>query len=160
MKTIILSYLVVLLLASPILRAQSSVVNQLEKCRTEQDTSKRLTCYDEIIPQNDGSLTQKATELGHQVVSAEQTADNFGKENRQVTNNHVDQIYATVSKVSSNARKQLIIELDNGQIWQQRDSERYPLQTGEQIYIKRGALGAFYLGKDSINRTLRVVRSN
>ena len=35
-----------------------------------------------------------------------------------------------------------------------------PLQTGERIYIKRGLLGAFYLGKDGSNRTLKVVRSN
>lgn len=161
MKTLLnLSSLVVLLLASPILQAQSSLANQLEQCRAEQNALKRLVCYDEINTRNSGSPAPQAAERAREVTSRAQTTDNFGKEHRQVAENPVDQMYATVTTLSFTRRNELIIELDNGQIWRQNESGQFPLQTGERIYIKRGMLGAFYLGKDGNNRTLRVVRNN
>lgn len=161
MKTVVtLSSLVMLLLASPLLQAQTSLASQLEQCRTEKNALKRLVCYDEINTGNPGSPAPQAAERAREVTSRARTADDFGKEHRQAAENPVDQLYATVEQLSFNRRNELVIELDNGQIWRQSESGEFPLQNGERVYIKRGMLGAFYLGKDGSNRTLKVVRSN
>lgn len=152
------STLLILLCSSPLLHAQSTLTSQLEQCRTEQNALKRLVCYDEINTRTAGSPAPQTAERTHAVTNP--PADNFGKEHRQVAADPVDQLYATVSDISFSPRKELIITLDNGQIWRQNGSGQFPLQTGERIYIKRGLLGAFYLGKDGRNRTLKVVRSN
>lgn len=152
-----------LLLASPMLQAQSSLAAQLEQCRSEQNALKRLVCYDEINLRTAGSAATpapQAAERARQATTATPATDNFGKEHRQVAADPLDQLYATVTKLSLSPRKEMIIELDNGQIWRQSGSGQFPLQNGERIYIKRGMLGAFYLGKDGSNRTLKVVRSN
>jgi len=161
MKTVVtLSSLVMLLLASPLLQAQTSLASQLEQCRNEKNALKRLVCYDEINTGNPISPAPQAAERAHEDTARAQTTDNFGKEHRQAAENPVDQLYATVEKLSFSRRNELIIELDNGQIWRQSESGQFPLQNGDRIYIKRGMLGAFYLGKDGSNRTLKVVRSN
>lgn len=152
------STLLILLCSSPLLHAQSTLASQLEQCRTEQNALKRLVCYDEINTRTAGSPAPQAAERARAVTNPPE--DNFGKEHRQVAADSVDQLYATVSDISFSPRKELIITLDNGQIWRQNGSGQFPLQTGERIYIKRGLLGAFYLGKDGSNRTLKVVRSN
>lgn len=152
------STLLILLCSSPLLHAQSTLASQLEQCRTEQNALKRLVCYDEINTRTAGSPAPQAAERARAVTNPPE--DNFGKEHRQVAADPVDQLYATVSDISFSPRKELIITLDNGQIWRQSGSGQFPLQTGERIYIKRGLLGAFYLGKDGSNRTLKVVRSN
>ena len=152
------STLLILLCSSPLLHAQSTLASQLEQCRTEQNALKRLVCYDEINTRTAGSPAPQAAERARAVTNPPE--DNFGKEHRQVAADPVDQLYATVSDISFSPRKELIITLDNGQIWRQNGSGQFTLQTAERIYINRGLLGAFYLGKDGSNRTLKVVRSN
>ena len=49
-------------------------------------------------------------------------------------------------------------QLDNAQIWEQLDSSRLTLKTGEGILIKSARLGSFLLEKQTGSRSIRVKR--
>jgi hypothetical protein len=61
-----------------------------------------------------------------------------------------DKISARVSEVSARPRGEQLLKLDNGQLWTQteyRATEQ--VKRGEQVTIRRGALGAFLLTSES-----------
>ncbi|MDR6984848.1 hypothetical protein J2X32_003503 [Rheinheimera pacifica] len=148
----------------------------LELCRAEQNALRRLTCYDAIsavtastaVPSNTATsatatAAAPAPAPSVAVPAANTTAQkqpeaDFGIEHRKVDEGAPDQIYLLVKEVRYSPRKELIVEFDNGQIWRQNGTEYYKIATGEQHYVKRGALNSFFLGNDSNNRTIRVRR--
>ena len=166
-------------LLSPLLMAQTPLALALESCRAEQNSSKRLLCYDQIslgssekvvsavAPKPTAIVKQEAiptTENSNETTSKSRAAtittssSEFGLENRRELSELPDRISVVVTKISFNLYKKLIIEFDNGQIWQQTDSTTYPIKVGEQHFIRRGALGAFYLGNEKSNRRIKVRR--
>jgi len=163
-KTLLCSAsLLLALLLSPSLLAQTSLATALEQCRTEQNALKRLVCYDEINTRGAVAAAPAAvpTRSNAEASITRQTAGNdFGREHKQNTDDLTDQIYAVVSKISYSPRKEMIIEFDNGQVWRQVASSTYLINVGERHFIKRGMLGAFYLGNDNNNRTLKVKRED
>lgn len=161
-KTLLCSASLLALLLSPSLLAQNSLATALEQCRTEQNALKRLVCYDEINTRGAVAAAPAVPARGNAEANiTRQTPDNnFGREHKQKTADAADQIYAVVNKISFNPRKQLIISFDNGQVWRQTESATYQINVGERHFIKRGMLGAFYLGNDNNNRTLKVKRED
>lgn len=164
----IYSTLLVLIL-SPAAFAQNTLTSAIEKCRTEQNALKRLVCYDEIpstttapviAPQTTQPVTSSSAQITEDTTAVNRPASTseFGREHKQVANEAVDTIHATVSELSYSPRKEMIITFDNGQIWRQAESGSFQISVGQEYYIKRGMLGAFYLGKEGSNRTLKVRR--
>lgn len=160
-KVLLCSASLVALFLSPTLLAQTSLYSAIEQCRTEQNALKRLVCYDEIkTPKAPvaAATTAAATNRNEEAsITRPATTNDFGLENKKVADTG-DQISAIVSKIRYSPRKEMIIEFDNGQVWRQTDSGTYPIKVGERHFIKRGMLGAFYLGNDNNNRTLKVKR--
>ncbi len=158
---LVISSIMATALLSPLSQAQGSLDAAIEQCRTEQNALKRLVCYDEIsiktTAQPEARTTAKAAPA---VAPAPSTSNNsaFGLEHKQKNQDTADQIYVTVKSLSYNPRKELLIEFDNGQIWRQTSSRTYLVKEGEQHFIKRGMLGAFYLGNDRNNRTVKIIR--
>ena len=70
----------------------------------------------------------------------------------------LDKIELTVKSVKKNPHGLLTITFDNGQVWKQNDTNRFKVKAGESVYIKKGALSSFLLGKDDTNATIRVKR--
>lgn len=155
--------LIAYLLSSPVL-AQSNMASAIEQCRTEQNALKRLVCYDEIKTQaglpNAAASTTRAAPPTAPAATASSSASDFGKEHKRDTSHNADVIYVVVKSVRFGPRKEIIIALDNGQVWRQSGSGTYPIAEGERHFIKRGMLGAFYLGNDSNNRTLKISRED
>lgn len=146
--------------------AQAELSSAIEQCRTEQNVLKRLACYDEISIANSDVLTA-STERTYQTKNTSPTqadkhtaASEFGLEHKQRNDELPDQIYAVVRNVRYSPRKELIIEFDNGQVWRQNGSGTYLINIGERHFVKRGVFGAFYLGNDNSNRTLKVKRED
>lgn len=146
---------------SPSLLAQPNLALALETCRSELDTQKRLACYD-LIPISENKKTPSAVTTAAAVITPKltdpATQNNFGLENRKQNTDNIEKISAIVTKVSNSAHQKLIIEFDNGQVWRQTDSAIYAVKVGELHHIRRGALGAFYLGNDKTNRRIKVRR--
>ncbi|WP_423188062.1 hypothetical protein ACO1PK_07585 [Alishewanella sp. d11] len=146
---------------SPSLLAQPNLALALEACRSELDTQKRLACYD-LIPLTENQKAPSAATSVTAVMDPQLTApaaqNNFGLENRKQNTDNIDEIAGIVTKVSNGAHQKLIIEFDNGQVWRQTDSAIYAVKVGERHHIRRGALGAFYLGNEKSNRRIKVRR--
>jgi len=156
-KALLCSASLLVLLLSPSLLAQPPLPEALEQCRNEQNSIKRLACYDKIST-SDTTPAEPANPTRNNPRAS--VAQDFGREHRQKADYTADQIYAVVSRISFSPRKLLIIEFDNGQVWRQTDSATYQVNVGERHFIKRGMLGAFYLGNDNNNRTLKVKRED
>lgn len=167
--------------------AASPLQQLLIDCKKEQDSIKRLACFDSIatetatlaeVVQQPAEIikptatlitdttqsesipeeTTREAEIAVVTAKEELRSENFGLEHRQSATEQADVLYVTVAAVSYTARKELIVEFDNGQRWRQLGSDTYFINTGEQHYLKRGTLNSFFLGKDGSNRTIRVRR--
>ncbi len=84
---------------------------------------------------------------------------NFGQEQRIVTA-ELAEITAQVHSVKRDQWKKWIITLSNDQVWKQTDTVYLDLKAGDQVVIKRAALGSFMLGKAQVNSKIRVKRLN
>jgi hypothetical protein len=67
---------------------------------------------------------------------------------------------AAVSGVSTRARGELVVTLDNGQVWRQIQPADFPLKPGDHVEIDVGALGSYILWSPSSRRATKVTRIN
>lgn len=133
-------------------------------CASESDDRRRLSCYDREIAQLVGSEraessraqdvpTPAADEFGYRGKVAREELDR--KAAQEDMNERMD---ATITEVSSRPRGELVITLDNGQIWEQKTANsKIKLEAGDEIEIKKGAFGSFMLVTPS-GRGTRVSR--
>ena len=140
-------------------------------CVAIEDDLDRLACYDAAIGQlkaaeDAGEVTVVTRE---DIEAAEQ--DSFGLAERpapavpaavreQNRPDPITSIHASVTAIRRNLEGNLVVTLDNGQIWRQTDtarvtySERRGVETAE---VKRAALGSFRMKLDG-GRPFRVKR--
>ena len=73
------------------------------------------------------------------------------------TTEGVDRLEATITEVSSRAHGELVITLDNGQVWVQKAPDsKMQLKAGDQVTIKKASLGSYMLV--AAGRSTRVTR--
>lgn len=82
-------------------------------------------------------------------------ADEFGmsgelaRKRREVTHKDrppVTELRAAVTKVSQKPYGEYVIELDNGQVWEQPEKKSsFSIKTGDTVRITPGAMGSFFL---------------
>ena len=115
----------------------------IARCADISDNLERLTCYDRQNPPRRGSAS---------AAPANPAAD-FGA-NQEVIRKRGDtasakgpeRITAKVAKVSASATGDTLVELDNGQVWQQVQQRIETIATpGEEITLTRGAFGSYFL---------------
>lgn len=123
--------------------ATDKLTTKINHCSQQSDTRLRLACYDDI-----------AKNLIPEEIVME---NNFGKTPKAATNN-LDKLYMQVVTTNKDPYGAQLITFDNGQVWKQTDSRRYKIKLDAKTFIKRGALGAFMLGQDDRNATIRVKR--
>ena len=86
--------------------------------------------------------------------------ERFGIEHHESQRTTADRLSARISSIDKTVYGNLVIRLDNGQTWQQRGYKRYPLKTGDEILITRGALNSFFVSSTRSNRKERFFRIN
>ena len=162
---------------------QSSIAEAIDHCSNENNSLKRLVCYDRLAksmrqysglneavsavlppkaiqrdsaPSLSGPAATVATPAARQPTSEEQ----FGLERKRAAEKAaaIDKLYAKVLKVAKGSRNLVVFTLDNGQIWRQSESSTFTAKAGDTIYVERGAFGSFYMGKDNSNRRAKVKR--
>lgn len=85
--------------------------------------------------------------------------DSFGVERKYVQEKQTNQVRFVIKSVSKSLRGKYKFKFENGQMWEQKDTDKYgKFKAGETVIIKRGVLDAFYLKKPDANRTIRVKR--
>jgi hypothetical protein len=168
------------LMLLPLQASETSLTEALAQCQQEQDTLLRLRCYDAIEvelrksqaqpapaatkPQRqpEPKATRQQSQAEPEPAASEPPAaaeDRFGKPKQQAAD-EPDRIYSVVSNVEQDIHGHLIITFENGQTWRQVSSGYYPINPGEEHYIRRAMLGSFLLSSDSSNRTTRVRRTD
>jgi hypothetical protein len=96
--------------------------------------------------------------LGVIANSIKQQQASFGKEAVKRPEDIIKQLKVKVIKIQKAPYGELIITVENGQIWRQTDGIRFRLSTDEMVIIERGALGSFFIGKENTNQRIRAKR--
>jgi len=88
---------------------------------------------------------------------ATNSVDNFGFDT-PTAEMRMDEITSEVARIRERPYGELIIYLENGQIWEQKHLDRrFRLKTGESVTITKGAVAGYRLSGDS-NRSIQVER--
>lgn len=133
------------------LTSAETVPEALKRCAVEKDEKMRLACYDEVAAIAAGPSTPVKPE------------DTFGvkgellrkqQEAERAAEPKIEKLEARIKNVSARPRGQLVAELDNGQVWEQKEVvSTFYLKTGEQVILEAGSLGSYWLVNESGRRT-------
>jgi len=166
-------------LVSPVLA--QDLPQSIMDCAAIQPESNRLACFDREVARHKPVPATVAPTQVAPVASAPATPvvaatppqnaktkeDEFGvsgqlarkrKEAEQKTEAPLAELRAAIVKIRTKAYGERVFELDNGQVWEELE-KKYALsiKAGEQVHIKQGAIGSFFLLADS-GATTRVRR--
>jgi fumarylacetoacetate (FAA) hydrolase family protein len=73
--------------------------------------------------------------------------------------NQLKSMSGIVATVSTRPRGELVVTLDNGQVWvQNQAADFFTLKTGDRVEISVGALGSYTMWVPSIRRASKVTR--
>jgi hypothetical protein len=136
--------LLLLLISTSVLADDAGLL----RCRGIGDVSARLACYD-ALPVGEAKTVQAAPR---------QTPEQFGME-QQVSRSELESIQSHIPGYFEGWGPRTRILLANGQLWQISDDSRRTLDfQNPKVFIRRGALGAFYLEIEGTNSSPRVKR--
>jgi len=157
--------------------SQAETISEaLAQCKAVKNVLKRLACYDGVAQRAGGmqdsqlpeAYTQRPANPNSGAATASAsvpsqqsgTRNTFGLEEqiKQQAQSEIGEITGVVGKVAEGPRDELLITLDDGQVWLQTDTTRFKLKSGDSVVIERGVLGAFYLKKAGHSKRIRVKR--
>lgn len=122
-------------------------------CAVIEDGQERLACYDAAFPRPvDRPVREEVPDADS--TQTDKRSQDFGlseaqlraREPERARDKRVELIEATVVGIRYRSSGERIITLDNGQVWLQTEvTVRGPLTEGDQVNIRRAALGSFML---------------
>jgi hypothetical protein len=127
--------------------AGQTLTEQLRACAAIESSGERLGCYDAINESLDQRVEQsfgQESELAAQI--AEEAPESI--------------LVAIVEMQEVGLDGQLVITLDNGQIWRQIDVNRVDWLPGEEVEITRGLFRSFFMRSAEGGARIRVSRAN
>jgi hypothetical protein len=154
-------------------------------CAAKPDPGERLACYDRAVSslsQEARALAEKreaesrAAAAAAAALAAQQAADAAAKQEAERLSafgrdsmsresrpppavESLDRVEAKIAETLTAADGKLIFVLDNGQMWRQTEGLQLPpVRAGNDVVVKKGAVGGFALTIVRIGRTVRVVR--
>jgi hypothetical protein len=148
LHTILTTVLLAAAFARPALAADDGLAERIAACTREQDDSRRLACFDRA-----SAPKAVAPKAAAPQVDATQT---FGVDGSELARSREDdssraegppkRISGTVTAIDKRPHGELVITLDNGQVWAQKEAGAYfPLKVGDPVAIIAGTLGSFKL---------------
>lgn len=176
-----------LLLLTPAAFASSvDLKTQLQSCQQISGEEQRLSCFDQVVAQLDKlpattlapapsansavsspvratattevqSMTTPAAVTTSTATTSHNINDEFGLKKPDPVD-ELQQIVSIVKSTTLDKRKKLLINLENGQQWQQIDQGYIKIKSGDRCTVTRGAIGSFLLSVDGITKTIRVRR--
>lgn len=141
-------------LLSPGLAGAASPTAAFMACAAEKDDAQRLACFDAAVAQ---AQAQPAPPAAAAAVAAAPTLtkeEKFGlrgdlKEEKAKQAPELVELESVTGKVTKLAAKpygQLIVTLDNGQVWYEIQANTgLRVRVGDQVTIKAGALGSYLM---------------
>jgi hypothetical protein len=134
--------------ARPALAADNDLAQRIAACTREHDDARRLACFDRAAAPKAAASQATAPEVD--------TTQTFGVQGSELARNRDDdkpqadsppkKITATVTGIEKRGHGELVVTLDNGQVWAQKEVGAYfPLKVGDPVAILAGTLGSFRL---------------
>lgn len=138
---------------------------KLRTCVNEADEVRRLACYDREMGRPAatmpaGETANPASSPAPPLTAEERFGLNYEQERRK---QNVEQapdlkrLTSSITKITQRTRGELVMTLENGQIWTQNEAQSFIVKVGDPITIKAAALGSFIMSNAS-GRTTRVKR--
>jgi hypothetical protein len=129
--------------------------DRIRSCAAQVDAGARLECYDALAVSigtsgDKGGAVPPAVPATAETSAPPATETQFGitgsKLQRKKEAATPNRIEAVVSGVARRPRGELVITLDNGQVWAQLAPQEYfPLKIGDEVQIAKAALGSYFM---------------
>lgn len=125
----------------------AQVPEALRACVSQKEDSRRLACYDREIA---GLDKQAEVSAAPQPAAAGVAAgEGFGLPRealKEVDRRKAEQVQGKIASIVSRPRGERVVTLDNSQVWVQKSLDlSIRLKVGDEVTIKRGALGSYLL---------------
>jgi len=129
----------------------------IARCADVADNLERLACYDRQNPPRHATATPKSADADFGATE-ELLRKQAGRE--PAAPRTPDRIIARVTKVSERPGGDTLIELDNGQVWQQTQRRIGSIaEPGDEVTVSKGTLGSYFLiGKTRLSTRVKRVR--
>jgi hypothetical protein len=157
---------------------QAQNLDGMKACARISNETARLNCYDTAVVAIDAALAAEIAARKQEMLAqqaedkrlakdkaAQDKVDNFGANNLPSEKRPSarvempDSLDAKIEVASYNALGNLVALLDNGQTWIQTETITLPrIKTGDEVKIKRGALGSYRMVIVRMNRAIPVKR--
>ena len=143
LQTILTTALLVAAVIPPTLAADDDLAERVAACTREKDDARRLACFDRAAaPKAPAPKVAAAQTFG--VHGSELARNRDGQGSRP--EDPPKRISASGTSIDKRPRGELVITLDNGQVWAQKEAGAYfPLKVGDPVGILAGTLGSFRL---------------
>lgn len=148
------------------LAALPAIYTELVACKNISDAQQRLACFDTKVTALETAQASNQLVIADREQVREARRGLFGLslpriklfDGKEEKGDNVDQIEATIASVRQLRSGKMLIELDDGALWQQTEIKnmRTP-KSGDTIIVKRGSLGSF-VAKVNDGRAFKVKR--
>jgi len=148
----------------------------LRVCRSIEDPLERVACYDAAVDAAAEDTTAPIIATTEAPISdttvipdepAQPEVDPvllFGRSENSIKEaldvEEISEIVFPVANVRKTPTGRLVIVLENGQVWVQADGLRLSLKPGNEVLIRAGLGGSYYLSKTSGSRSIKVRRAD
>lgn len=141
-------------------KAAENTTEALLACADESDDARRLRCFDAVVAGSrkapaapattaaaaQAALPPAATPPAATAATAPEAGFGARGDIKPDRHEELKELTATVTALGAKAHGELIVTLDNGQVWAEiAPNSKIKVKTGETVKIKRGALGSFSL---------------
>jgi translation initiation factor IF-1 len=149
--------------------AADRTTDALLTCANESDDAQRLRCFDAVVANlrkapaapaataaapspaaapSRAAATPAPAAASPPPASAPTAEQRFGARGEISPDRHeeIDELTGTVTEVATKPHGELIVTLDNGQVWAEKQSgSKVKLKSGDTVKIERGAMGSYTL---------------
>lgn len=146
------------LLPQPLLAQNPTpVMIDVSSCLPLESTLERYDCYEKQVKSNQApSIKRSSITLTKPVVAKD---ENFGFPPKEDSDKKITELTSTITALRQTVPNRYLIGLENGQIWRQMTSKRYPLQIGHQVRIYPSKWGSAYrLSVEKLSGFIQVER--
>lgn len=130
----------------------SRLVDDLGACRAIASENDRLECYDRTAAEIAAARERKELLVVDREEARETRRGLFGFALPRIRlfgdaddTAEISEITGTVKSVSATGFQNLLVVLENGSQWQTTDASRRKPHVGQEIRVKRGMMGSYFL---------------
>ena len=152
-----------LVAAGPVGAAAPATTPEFLACAAEKDDARRLACFDAVVERARAAPAHPAPTVAAPPLSQEEKFGLRGELKQEKAQKvpelqELEQLQAQVTKVSTKPHGELVVTLENGQVWTEiQTNSGARVKAGDRVAIKAGALGSFLLVAPN-GRSTRVTR--